>query len=174
MLKWFKNLFSPNTEEEFITSSIFIKSDEASLEDFFNQIYDTEKFCKWFNFFPIVWLSFDKKYFDVGCTGTIRFTMPPFYYKLEVVNVISNEVIELIGVDGLLGGRARMRFTKKEDGYLFEDPHYLSGNNRLIHKYYSLLLAPNHEAFMNWRYSILKKNLINETLIKRKGKSLNE
>lgn len=170
ILKWFKKLFSTNITEELISSSLFIRSDEAELEDFFDQIYDTEKFCKWFNFFPVVWLSFNKKYLDIGCIGTIRFTLPPFYYKLKVIKVVPNESIEFVGIDGLLEGKALFTFTKKEDGYIFEEPHYLSGNNILIHKYYTLFLAPNHEPFMNWRYLVLKKNLINEALKKEERK----
>lgn len=174
ILKWLRKLFSNEKEEELITSSLFIRSDEAELKDFFEQIYDTEKFCKWFNFFPIVWLSFDKKYFDVGCTGTIRFSLPPFYYKLQVVKIVPYEFIEMIAIGDTLEGRALFTFRKKGDGYVFEDPHYLLGKNMLIHKYYTLLLAPNHEPFMNWRYSILKKNLIDETLNKKKGKLHND
>lgn len=173
-MKWFRKLFSTQKTEELITSSLFIRSDEAELKDFFDQIYDTDKFCNWFNFFPIVWLNFDRRYLEVGCTGTIRFSLPPFYYKLQVVKIKPYESIELIGIGNTLEGKALFRFTKNGDGYVFEEPHYLTGKNMLIHKYYTLFLAPNHGPFMNWRFSILKKNLINETFKKKKGKIQND
>lgn len=167
MFNWIKKLLSTDTPQEFITSSVFISSDEVDFDDFVEQVYDTRKFEKWFNFFPIVWLRFDKERFDVGCTGIIRFSMPPFYYKLTVVEITPDKSFELIGSGGMVTGTAKMKFSKVDGGYLLEDPHYLSGNNMLLHKYYSILLAPGHVPFMNWRYRILKRNLAKETQRKR-------
>ncbi|MBC2581422.1 hypothetical protein [Clostridium sp. DJ247] len=167
-MKWIKELFSKNTEVKKINASVFIPVDEEHIEDVFQQIYDIEKFYKWFNFFPVLWLSFDKKYMDVGCIGTIRFTMPFFYYKLKVVEVIPNKCIRLEGAGGMVSGKAFFNFIIKEDGILLENPHYLVGINKLLHKYYCYCLTPNHPPFMNWRYSILKKNLFNE-IEKKKG-----
>ncbi|MCK4259554.1 MAG: hypothetical protein KAX49_11290 [Halanaerobiales bacterium] len=168
-----RKLFSLIKKEAYINSSTLIRSDEASREDVFDHIYDIKKFTKWFNFFPFCWLSFDKEKFDVGCTGTIRFTIPFFYYKLKVVKVIPNKSIEFISSDGPLKGNASFTFTQTEDGIVFGDPHHLTGRNKLIHLYYSIFLAPNHIKFMNWRYKILKKNLLIETK-KRKGNSTYE
>ena len=169
MFKSLRKLFSTDTPEELINSSLFMRSDEVDLETFMDYIYDTDKFSKWFNFFPIIWLKFDKKHFDVGCVGTIRFACPPFYYRLKVVKVIPNQSFECIGVNGLLKGRASMKFTVTKEGITFEDPHYLSGINMLVHKYYSLFLAPNHVPYMKWRYKILRKMLLKE-MAEKKGK----
>lgn len=171
MSKWSTNLFSRNTEKKTIDASVLIQLDENYIEDVFQQVYDTEKFCRWFNFFPIVWISFDRKYMEIGATGTIHFTIPFFYYKLRVIEVIPNKFIKLEGAGGMMrGGGAFFNFEQNEDGIILSDPHVLSGVNVLIHKYYSYFLAPGHVPFMNWRYSILKKNLFKEIKKKERRK----
>lgn len=148
-----------NIEEKLLSASVFFESDEASKEEVFNHIYDTEKYSKFLNIFPIVWIRFDKKYQEVGCTGTIRFLFPPFHYKMQVVKVVPNEYIELECVGKTMKGRAMMKVTQKPGGVLYEEPHWLAGTNSLINTYYWKCLAPNHANFMKWRYTILKKNL---------------
>lgn len=170
-MKWVKRLLNTEMKEELMTSSVLIKSADASLEDVFEHVYNTEKFYKWFNFYPIVWLTFDKKQLEVGCEGTIRFTLPPFKYTVEVTEVIPNERIEFLGTKGLLRGKISFVFSENEEGYVFEEPHYLVGKNSLVHKYFTMLLAPNHVPFMRWRYKVLKKNLAKD-LSKRKERKI--
>lgn len=159
-MKWLKKLWCTNVEEELMTSSVYIKSTETELDDLYEHIYNTEKFYQWFNFYPIVWLTFDKDYLEVGCEGTIRFTMPPFKYTVQVTEVIENERIEFLGTKGLLRGKISFIITQKEDGFVFEEPHLLAGKNHWVHKYFMFFLAPNHQPFMKWRYKILKKQLL--------------
>ena len=51
-MKWVKRLLNTEMKEELMTSSVLIKSADASLEDVFEHVYNTEKFYKWFNFYP--------------------------------------------------------------------------------------------------------------------------
>lgn len=173
MFKWVRSLLCTDTPEKFITSSMFVDSTKVYLEDFVDQIYDTKKFEKWFNFFPIVWLKFDKEHFDVGCTGTIRFTIPPFYYKLTVTKVKDKKCFELVSSGGMVRGIACIRFNEENGRFVLDHPLHLHGINMLVHTYYSVFLASGHVPFMNWRYKFLKKNLIKEVK-RREGKCKNE
>ncbi len=171
MFKWFKNLFAKgvNKEESFITASLFMKADEVEFKDFKDYIYDTDKFKKWFNSFPFVWLSFDRKRFEVGCKAKISFTFPPFTYSMVVTNV-SEDSFDAVSSGGLLTGKTSMKFTRNEEGILLEDPHWLSGINVFFHKYYSWFLAPMHVPYMKYRYYVLKKMILKEKKKKMEGK----
>ncbi len=160
MFSKIKGLFEKqDLPEKCIYASVFFDTKDATKEEIFEHIYDTDKYCKWLNLFPILWIKFDKKYQEVGCTGTIYFSLPPFKYRLRVVKVIPNECIELESANGLLKGTGIMKLIQKENGVLYEEPHYLAGINRFVHMYYWKLLAPNHDAFMKKRYEILRKNI---------------
>lgn len=160
-----KKILIDNTWTINFPTSLFIKKDEAELDDFVQQIYCTANFEKWFNFFPFVWVTFDREYFDVGCTGTFRFLFPPFSYKMTCIEAIHNECYKAV-FSGMMKGGARASFIQKESGILLDHPLKVSGKNKLIHIYYWLFLRPPHLRFMNWRYSILKKNLIRQALNK--------
>ncbi len=170
MLKRIKNYFLTEAPPEFdFPSSLFIKTEEASLEDFVQQIYDTKKFRRWVSFFPFVWLRFDQDKCDEGCTGTFYF-FPPFTYRFTFVEVIPNRQYKA-KVWGLIEGEIAGHFTAKEDGVLYEHPFRFRAVNRLVHIYYWLFIRPPHLPFMAWRYGILKRKLIKETQRKRKEKT---
>lgn len=173
MLNFNGNSLFENKDEITIRSAVFIPLDKKDINFLYEQVYDREKFYKWFNFFPVLWINFDKEHMEVGCVGTIYFTMPLFYYKLKVVEVIPNKSIRLEGVGGFVRGKAYFNFILTDGGITLENIHILSGNNRLLHKYYVYCLVPNHLPFMNWRYSILKKRLFKE-IRKRKEIKKNE
>jgi hypothetical protein len=156
-----------------LPESLFIRSDEASLEDFVQQFYDTDKFCKWFNFFPIVWARFDKAHLDVGCTATFKFSCMPFSYKMTCVEVIPNQSYKM-EIRGLMRGQSVMHFTRKDDGVLYENTITISGINKFVHTYYRLLLSPHHPKFMVQRLAIMKKSLIAETKKRRRKRRTNE
>ncbi len=152
-----------NNEEKIeIRSSVFIPISQDNTGIVFDHVYNREKFHKWFNFIPVLWISFDRKQMEVGCNGTICFTMPLFYYKLKVTEVIMGKSIVLNGAGGPMRGKAYFNFYPADGGVILENIHILSGNNKFLHKYYVFCLVPNHLAFMNWRYSILKKQIKKE------------
>jgi hypothetical protein len=152
-----------NNEEKIeIRSSVFIPISQDNTGIVFDHVYNREKFHKWFNFVPVLWISFDRKQMEVGCNGTICFTMPLFYYKLKVTEVIMGKSIVLNGAGGPMRGKAYFNFYPADGGVILENIHILSGNNKFLHKYYVFCLVPNHLAFMNWRYSILKKQIKKE------------
>lgn len=152
-----------NNEEKIeIRSSVFIPVSRNDAGIVFDHVYNREKFGKWFNVIPVLWISFDKKQMEPGCIGRIYFTMPLFYYKLKVVEVIPGKSIVLKGAGGPLRGDAYFDFQSVKDGIILENIHILSGINKFFHKYYVYCLVPNHLAFMKWRYSVLKKQIRKE------------
>ncbi len=151
-----------NKEKIEIRSSVFIPVPEDETGIVFDHVYNREKFHKWFDFIPVLWIRFDRKQMESGCIGTICFTMPLFYYKLKVTKVIMGKSIVLCGAGGPMRGKAYFNFYPAEGGILLENVHILSGKNKFLHKYYVLCLVPNHLAFMKWRYSVLKKQIKKE------------
>lgn len=152
-----------NNEEKIeIRSSVFIPVSQNDTGIVFEHVYNREKFNKWFNFIPALWISFDRRQMEVGCIGTICFTMPIFYYKLKVTEVIKGKSIVLNGAGGPMRGRAYFNFYPADGGVILENIHILSGKNKFLHKYYVFCLVPNHLAFMKWRYSVLKKQIKKE------------
>lgn len=150
-----------NKEKVEINAVFSIDEKDSSLEDIFQQVYNSKNYTSWFNWKPFVWLSFDQEYLDVGCKGVVHFTIPPFKYELSVVNVKKNELIELRSDDNrLFYGSAKMKFYKKEGKIYYEDPHILYGRNVLIHKYYSIFLAGKHVPYMMQRFEKLRSILL--------------
>lgn len=151
-----------NEENIKIRSSVFIPISQSNRGIVFDHVYNRAKFYKWFNVIPVLWICFNQRQMEVGCIGTIRFTMPLFYYKLKVTKVIMGKSIILKGTDGPMQGKAYFNFYPTDGGVLLENIHILSGKNKLLHKYFVLCLVPNHLAFMKWRYSVLKKQIKKE------------
>ncbi len=146
-----------------LPTRLFIRAKEGTKEEFFDQFYDTKKFRRWFNVIPIVWITFDRDYLEEKCTGRITFMMPLFSYKFICKKIIPNKYIEL-EVSGLMRGTIRASFNQQSDGVLMEHPMELQGINIFVHLYFRLFLGANHEAFMNWRYKVLRNNLIKEKM----------
>lgn len=151
-----------NEEKVNINAVFRIEKKYADLEQVFQQVYDTDCYTRWFNWKPFVWLSFDQKYLEEGCKGIIHFTIPPFRYELTVTRVEKNRIIEFQSDGRLFGGTARMEFYEKDRNIYYEDPHILFGKNRLIHKYYCWFLAGKHVPYMESRFQILRKFLLNQ------------
>ncbi|WP_394522600.1 hypothetical protein [Lacrimispora sp. JR3] len=151
-----------NKEKIEIRSSVFIPVPQDETGIVFDHVYNREKFHKWFDLIPVLWIRFDRKQMESGCIGTICFTMPLFYYKLKVTKVIMGKSIVLRGAGGPMRGKAYFNFYPADGGILLENVHILSGKNKFLHKYYVLCLVPNHLAFMKWRYSVLKKQIKKE------------
>lgn len=156
-----------NNEKVKINAILEIDEPEIKIDDVFNYVYCAKNYYKWFNMKPFVWMKFDKDFLDVGCTGRVYFTIPPFSYELTVVDVKINEYIKLESKNKLFGGSAFMKFYTKNGKIYYEDPHILYSHNKIIHKYYCLLLAGKHKPYMNNRFKVFKKKLLNE---KRKNK----
>ncbi len=146
-----------NEEKIEIRSSVFIPISRNDVDIVFDYVYDREKFHRWFDFIPVLWISFDRSHLDIGCVGTICFTMPLFYYKLKVTEVVMGKSIVLNGAGGPMRGKAYFNIHPADGGVILENIHILSGKNKLLHKYYVFCLVPNHLAFMNWRYLVLKR-----------------
>jgi hypothetical protein len=151
-------------------SNVFISSEEASLEDVVQQIYDTKKFCRWVNFFPFVWVSFKEKYADIGCTGRFFFFLTPFSYKITFSEVIPNRRYKA-KVSGLINGEISGEFIETEDGVIFEHPFTFTAVNNFVHVYYNLFIKAKHLSYMEWRYKLLKGNAIKEAQQKKQGGS---
>lgn len=151
-----------NEKKVHINAVFQIEKKDATIEEVFEQVYNSACYEKWFNFKPFVWLTFDQKHLDIGCKGVIRFTIPPFQYELTVVNVVKNELIELSSDGKLFQGTAKMRFYEKDGMICYEDPHILYGKNILVHKYYCMFLAGKHVPYMKQRFEKLKAILINK------------
>ncbi|MDW2798073.1 hypothetical protein RZO55_10850 [Clostridium boliviensis] len=152
-----------NNEEKIeIRSQVYIPISQDQIDIVFDHVYDREKFHKWFDFMPALWISYDRKQLETGCIGTIWFTMPLFYYKLKVTEVVMGKSIVLKSAGGPMRGKAYFNLHPADGGVILENIHILSGKNKFLHYYYVFCLVPNHLAFMNWRYSVLKKQIKKE------------
>lgn len=148
-------------EKKIDINAVFVMDEnKGSVADVFEEVYEAKNYTKWFNWKPFVWMVFDKERLDVGCTGTVHFTVPPFKYSLSVVDVKENEFIEFATEGRLFNGTARMEFYAKNGKVYFEDPHVLQGKNVLIHNYYRLFLSGNHVPFMQSRFKKLENRIM--------------
>ncbi|MBX4264179.1 hypothetical protein [Clostridium estertheticum] len=143
-----------------LTLKVVFKKSEASTQTIFNQIYITDKFRKWFNTFPI-WMTFDSKYFDVGCSGTFNLFFPPFKYKMTCVEIIPNKMMKL-EFSGWVNGGVTVNFLEDKDNIIMDHPLIIYGRNMFFHLYYSLVLTLPHIPYTRWRFSIMKKIVIQE------------
>lgn len=164
----FESLLSKEKKEYNLVSHLFMASDETTIEDFIEQLYDNKKLHKWFNFLPFVWMTSDKAYFDPGCVTTFHIIFPPFSYKIICEEILPDNKGFSVVFSGLLTGKGKFEFIQKENGILLNHEMNLTGINWLIHLYYGIVCL-GHDIYMCWRLSILKKILINQTVRKKQG-----
>ncbi|HLR35315.1 MAG TPA: hypothetical protein VK071_08335 [Tissierellales bacterium] len=104
-------------------------------------------------------MNFNRDHLDVGCTGRVSFTIPPFSYELGVIELKKNEYIKFESDGKYFGGTAEMKFYEKNGHLHYEEPHRLYARNNFIYWYYKKLLADNHVPYMESRFKKLEKVL---------------
>ncbi len=146
-------------KEIVINSKLILPSDAYTIGELFEVVYRTRRFARWFNFVPFVWMLFDKERLEVGCSGRLFFSLPPFTYQLTVTEVVHNAHIQFHSQSKHFFGKADMHFYVEGDFIVYEEPHVLKATNFFIYYYYKWLLAGHHDRYMQFRFKSLVKQI---------------
>lgn len=155
-------------KEMVFATKVCIEKDKVNIEDFFNQLYISNNFHRWFAKKPVVDIVFYDKFFDVGCEAKFCFRFLPFSYRMRCVKVIKHKCIES-EFYGKVSGGVKVDFIEHEDVIIMDHVLTIRGNTRLVHWYYLLACSVPHIPYMKLRLNVLKNEAIKDTKVRIQG-----
>ena len=140
-----------------------IRKELTSKAALFNQIYDTRNYRKVFNVAPFVHFKCSEDFFEKGSLISVHFLFPFLSYKMKVVKVITNELIEFEGNYAPVHGTVKFIITEDDKSLIYQEPHIILPINRFYYCCY-LLMRPCHNWYMKRQYKVLHKILTSNSM----------
>lgn len=138
---------------------ILVKKKDITLDSFFLQIYNQQKFSSWITKKPFVELNYNNKRFDVGSISTLKFGFFPFSYSFISRKIEKNKYIEA-EIIGKFEGKIISNFIDTDEDILLEHTIYIKGKKKFTNLYYLFAGAIPHTPYMKFREKLMIKNAI--------------
>lgn len=150
-----------------------LNADEFSDEEIYEYVLDIKKFKKWFNCFPLIWITCDDSMLRLGTVIKMHGGVPPFSFVFNATIKELKDCYLRAEIKGKFYGETEIYVEKLKDIVHFQKNFTVCADTQKELDAYAIGAKKFHGKYVKWRIECLKK-IIRKKKLKEVRIKINE